>query len=309
MSSPQTFFITGASGSQGGAVARKLLASGHKFQALVRDPSKPSSLALQKLGATLIHGDYDDIPALQKAATGCTGVFILPVPTQTPGQELEHTQNIIAAAKAAGIKHAVCSTVTRAEESDRFSFTVPENVPVTKYWESKRGLQAAVQNAGFETWTILQPAWIMKNWIAPVSHFYFAELKGEKVLVTAFAQDTKIDFTAAEDVGSFAVKALTEKDSGLEGKIVPIASEGLTIGESADVMSEVSGVKIGWKLKSEEDIEKEKNVNPKVATQLWQRYDGTRVDIEQVKSYGIPLTSFKQFLENNKEQLLAAVQD
>lgn len=309
MPSPQTFFITGASGSQGGAVARKLLAAGHKVRALVRDPSKPTSLALQTQGATLIPGAYDDITALEEAATGCTGVFILTTPAKTPGQELRYAQNIIAASKGAGVKHAVCSTVTRAEQSERFAFTVPGNASVASYWEAKRGIQVAVQSAGFESWTILQPGWLMTNWIAPVAGFYFAELKGEKELISSFGEDTEIHLTDAEDVGGFAVKAFTEEGSGLRGKVVPVASEALTIGECAEAMSGVSGVKIGWMIKSEEDIEKAKNFSPLVATQLWQRYDGSKVDIEEVKSYGVPLTSFKQFLENHKEQLLAAVQD
>jgi len=149
----------------------------------------------------------------------------------------------------------------------------------------------------------------MTNWIVPVSTFYFAELKKDRVLVSSFAEDTKLHLTDPEDVGGFAVKAFTEKESGLKGEIVKIASEGLTIGECADVMSEVSGVKIGWKIKSDEDIEKEKNVSPLVAGQLWGRYDGTRVDIEKVKSYGVPLTSFREFLENHKEQVLAAIEN
>jgi hypothetical protein len=151
---------------------------------------------------------------------GCTGVFILTMPTQTLGLELKHAKNIIAASKAAGIKRAACSTATRAEENENFAFVVEGNPLMKTYWLSKKNVQAAVQAAGFESWTILQP----------VSAFYFKELKEEKVLASSFVEDTKIRLTDPEDIGSFAVQTFTEKEGELKGEIVKFASEGLTTG-------------------------------------------------------------------------------
>lgn len=308
MAASQTYFVTGASGSQGRYVAHKLLASGHKVRALVRDPNKPASVELHKLGAMLISGDYDNIPAVQEAAQGCTGIFLLPMPSQNPGGELKQVQNIIATSKAAGIKRIVISTVARAEEGEKFAKLVPGNKHFSSYWPSKKAVQEAVQNAGFESWTILQPGWLMTNWIMPVSQFYFAELKKEKVIVMSVAEDTVLDLTAPEDIGSFAAKALSEEESGLENRIIKVAGERLTVGECADVISQVSGTKVGFRIKSDEDIEKEKNASPLVASQIWGKLEGSKIDLEQVKSYGVPLTTFKQFLENHKEQILAAVE-
>lgn len=300
-----TFFVTGAAGSQGGAVARKLISAGHKVRALVRDPLKPSSIAIQKLGATLVKGDYDNVPALEEVAKGCTGVFIL-TSLNPPnwGLELEQAKNIIAASKSAGVKNAVLTTATRAEESENFAFMVKTNVFTVNMWKSKKSIQEAVQNAGFESWTILQPAWIMTNWVAPVSAFFWPALKSDKILTTCFAPDTKIDLTAPEDVGGFALKAF---EGGLNGEIVKIASEAPTIGECAEIMSQVLGVKISTQFTSEEDIEAQKNANPLVSAQLWGKYDGCRMDYDKMKAYGVPLTSFKEFLEIHKEQLVAAL--
>ena len=63
-------------------------------------------------------------------------------------------------------------------------------------------------------------------------------------------------------------EALTEKNSGLRGQIVRVASEGLAIGETAGIMSEVAGLKIGWKIKANEELEALNNAHPLVASQL-----------------------------------------
>jgi uncharacterized protein YbjT (DUF2867 family) len=219
--------------------------------------------------------------------------------------EVQQAQNIINASLAVGVKKAVCSTVTRAEEAESFTGLVPGNTYFSAYWPTKKAVQDAVMNAGFESWTILQPAYIMTNWIAPVGPFYFSSLKKHKVLDASLREDTIIHVTAPDDIGSFALKAF---EGGLEGQIIRVASEGLTIGECARVVSEVSGRKVGWRIKSEEEVEREKDFNPLVASQIWQRTEGGQVDLEKVRSYGIPLTTFKQFLESHKERLIEAIE-
>jgi NAD(P)-dependent dehydrogenase (short-subunit alcohol dehydrogenase family) len=53
----KTIAGTGATGQQGGAVARKLLAAGWKVRALTRDITKPAAQELKSLGAELVAGD------------------------------------------------------------------------------------------------------------------------------------------------------------------------------------------------------------------------------------------------------------
>ncbi|MEC3996559.1 NmrA family NAD(P)-binding protein [Actinacidiphila sp. DG2A-62] len=62
--------VTGATGNQGGAVARALLAEGRPVRALVRDPSSAAARALATAGATLVRGDLDDSASLKEAVTG-----------------------------------------------------------------------------------------------------------------------------------------------------------------------------------------------------------------------------------------------
>ena len=67
--------VTGATGQQGSAVARKLLGDGWKVRALTRDVSKPAAQELKSMGAELIAGDMDNRAELKAAFKGAYGVF------------------------------------------------------------------------------------------------------------------------------------------------------------------------------------------------------------------------------------------
>lgn len=67
--------VTGATGQQGGAVARKLLAEGWQVRALTRDVNKPAAQELKALGAELVAGDMDNAAELETAFKDAHGVF------------------------------------------------------------------------------------------------------------------------------------------------------------------------------------------------------------------------------------------
>ncbi len=67
--------VTGATGKQGGATARKLLADGWKVRVMTRDPNKPAAHELAALGAEIVPGDMDVPVELNAAFRGAYGVF------------------------------------------------------------------------------------------------------------------------------------------------------------------------------------------------------------------------------------------
>ncbi|WP_171166759.1 NmrA family NAD(P)-binding protein [Streptomyces sp. I05A-00742] len=75
MPNNKTVLVTGATGGQGGAVARRLLDSGRAVRALVRDPGRQGAKDLEALGAELVCGDLDDPRSLRTAAQDIHGVF------------------------------------------------------------------------------------------------------------------------------------------------------------------------------------------------------------------------------------------
>src|SRR6266540_5812875 len=101
--------VTGATGQQGGAVARKLLADGWKIRALTRDLDKPAAQALANAGAELAAGDMDSRSELDAAFDGAYGVFSVQnfwLPNVGYEGEIKQGKNVANAAKAAEIGRA-----------------------------------------------------------------------------------------------------------------------------------------------------------------------------------------------------------
>jgi len=67
--------VTGATGQQGGATTRELLAAGHKFRTMTLNPSGNAARALAALGAEVVGGNLDDEASLASALAGACGVF------------------------------------------------------------------------------------------------------------------------------------------------------------------------------------------------------------------------------------------
>jgi uncharacterized protein YbjT (DUF2867 family) len=67
--------ITSATGKQGGAVARELLAAGHRVRAMTRHPDGPHAKELASLGAEVVRGDLDDPASLPRALDGAWGTY------------------------------------------------------------------------------------------------------------------------------------------------------------------------------------------------------------------------------------------
>src|SRR4051794_12036467 len=103
--------VTGATGQQGGATARHLLAQGWRVRAFVRNPA--AAQALQQAGAELVQGDMNDAASLEAAMQGVYGVFSVQAHTS---DETRQGKNVADAAKAAGVQHLVYTSVGGADE-------------------------------------------------------------------------------------------------------------------------------------------------------------------------------------------------
>lgn len=135
--------VFGATGQQGGAAARHLLARGWKVRALVRDLSKDSAQELKHQGVDIVQGDLNHPASLHTAMEGVYGVFSVQTFADA-GVEAEERQGkaVVDAAQEAGVSHFVYSSVGGAErESGVAHFESKwriEKVPLPPWPSSRR---------------------------------------------------------------------------------------------------------------------------------------------------------------------------
>ncbi|PPK61465.1 NmrA family NAD(P)-binding protein [Actinokineospora auranticolor] len=116
--------VTGATGRQGGATARRLLADGRPVRALVRDTTTAAAVALATAGAELVTGDFDDPTSLRPAFDGVAAVFAVPTAPFGPNGPADETEAargraLVDAAVAAGVEQVVLSTVASMSRSEQ----------------------------------------------------------------------------------------------------------------------------------------------------------------------------------------------
>ncbi|MGH8878344.1 MAG: NmrA/HSCARG family protein [Stackebrandtia sp.] len=220
------FLVLGATGQQGGATARALLANGHPVAALTRDPDSPASQALAAAGATVVRGDLDDRTALREAMTGIRGVFS--VQTLGPdGADGEARQGIAVAEVAAGtgVPHVVYSSVDGAERGS--------GVP---HFDSKWRIEQRLSELGVPT-TVLRPVYFMENLGFSTS----LEESGSAVFRQALRADIPLQMVATADIGAAAAAALADP-VGHIGRAIGLAGDELTGSRIAETIAKVTGV-------------------------------------------------------------------
>lgn len=288
-------FICGITGNQGGALARVLLPAGVPVVGLTRDPSSASALALTSLGATLLPY-FTSSSSLTAALAGCTALFLNPLPSFTdPGAERRAGLALLAAAEAAG-------TVTHVVYSTALSVDAPETLPnydrdtyIAKMLAEKRFLEDAVRSCAIPHWTILRPGNFMTNYIGEPARTRQADLVLQGVSTTAFAPDTKLPMVDTATIAAFARAALLDV-AKFDRQAIGVADELLTLDETLAKLGAATGRALAAKYMTEDEVAAQKT-NPLVGAQYVMRGLAQFVDLEEVRSWGVPLSSFDQFLE------------
>jgi len=220
----QTILVTGATGNQGGATARHLLAEGWHVRALVRDATTPAAAALAAAGAELVRGDLDDRASIDAAVRGAYGLYS--VQSANPN-EIAQGQTIADAAKAAGVQHLVYSSAGGAESQNSFYLERGWG-PIDKWQieEHIRDLDLAA--------TILRPAGFMEDFTSPARFFQSGSLN------VPWHDDLVMQLIAIDDIGAFAALAFANPE-GYLGKAMEITGDRLTAPQIADALSTSAG--------------------------------------------------------------------
>lgn len=218
--------VTGATGQQGGATARELLAAGHKVRAMTRNPSGSAAKALAALGAEVVKGDLDDEASLRAALTGAWGVFAVQN-TWEAGVEKEEVQGkrIAAAAREAGVQHYVYASVGSAHRAT--------GVP---HFDNKARVEETVRSLGFPSFVILRPAFFMENFASAG----FKPGIDAGTLAVGMSPKVPLQMIAVADIGRYG-RAAFERHAELNGQGIDIAGDSLTMPEVAAAISLEAG--------------------------------------------------------------------
>src|SRR5215216_5521928 len=92
MAEKLSVLVSGATGQQGGALARVLLQKGHNVRAFVRRPDSPEAKELERLGAELAVGDFEEPSTFEDAARGMDAAFVVATPFEAGTGSLLRTQ-------------------------------------------------------------------------------------------------------------------------------------------------------------------------------------------------------------------------
>lgn len=295
------FFICGATGTQGGAVARALLNTAPKpsIHALARDPSSPKAKALEDLGVKLTPGDFDNSGALRAAISGTSAIFMNFMPDFADwGANLRQANKIIAIAKEAGVKHIVYSSGFGVDEIHDDA-TFDHDGAVGKVMGSKWDVEQAVKGCGL-SWTILRPANFYANYINPFATFQLSGLAETGAWTTALRPTDKLPCVDTITIGTFSAQALLNP-TAFRGQIIAYADEVLAIGDIIGKLAEKTGRDLQMRTYSDEEIEAQKSVNPFIGGQLCMRKMEGWFDVADsdkwLKEWVGTKTSFDEFLE------------
>ena len=215
--------VAGATGTQGGAVARELAARGYRVRGLTRNPESDASQALATLGVEMIRGDFDDAASLDDALANAYGAFSV---QQYRGVgvdgEIRQGKAFADAAKRAGVQHFVYTSVAKA--------TLNTGVP---QFESKLLLENYIRDLGLP-FTIIRPASFMAT---------FEEFREEAqtgMISGPLPAELERVFIAPQDIGRFAAEAFDRPDEWL-GRAEAIAGQRISYAEVAASMGRVLG--------------------------------------------------------------------
>jgi len=218
--------VTGATGQQGGSLARLLIQKKHKVYALTRNTQSSAAQDLRNIGASIVKGDLDDSDSLERAVKDVQSVFLMGTPFED-GTEGETSRGKLMAdiAKENNIEHLVYSSVANADKNT--------GIP---HFESKYKVEQHIRNLVLPH-TIIGPTFFMENLLGPGLE------QGQ--LALPLSPSTILQQSALENIAEFSAMVLERRNPFL-GKRIDIASDEVTGEQITKILSKESGLHIRY---------------------------------------------------------------
>ncbi|WP_280381138.1 NmrA/HSCARG family protein [Nocardia wallacei] len=273
MTADKAVLVLGATGNQGGAVARALLGTGRRVRAFVRDPHTPAAAELARLGAELAVGDLDRPQSVRVAARDVHGIFsaqAVDPADPRPETEVRQGKSVIDAAVAEGVEQVVYSSIAAYRSG----------VP---HFDTKAVIEQYLDSAGLPA-TVIRPVFFMENWryLLPKSD------DNARIGSVALDVDTRLQMVAVADIGRIVADAFARPDEYI-GEKLEIAGDELTVRQIAAACTEADGVPTR--------VVRPDRLPPAVADMFaWLDEHGYRTDITALRRRFPQLLTFETWL-------------
>ncbi len=248
MADKKIIAVLGATGSQGGGLVRAILSDpngGFAARAITRDINSDKAKELARLGAEVVAGDVDDVESLKKAFEGAYGAYCVTFFWNhfSPEKEIANATAMAQAAKAAGVKHVIWSTL---EDTRKFVPLSDDRMPTLQgkykvpHFDAKGEADAVF--AGLPL-TLLLTTFYWDNAI------YFGmgpqRTPDGKLAITFPLGDKKMAGIAAADIGKCAYGIFKDPGKWI-GKTVGIAGEHLSGAQMAAAYTKALGQDVSY---------------------------------------------------------------
>ncbi|MEM8533643.1 MAG: NmrA/HSCARG family protein, partial [Chloroflexota bacterium] len=213
----KTILVTGATGKQGGAVARHLLKADFQVKVITRHKRSEKAQALQRQGAELIEADLTDKNSLEQAMQKVDGVFSVQNFWAEGGGfegEIQQGKNLADVAKQAGVSHYVQSTMAEAD-----SFYGVE------HFQSKQAIEQYIDQIGLPR-TFIGTVYFMDNLLDP----QMGGAMSFPVLSGSLKRDTRFQMMAVDDIGGIVSTVFQQPDRFI-GQRINVAGDCLTVSQ------------------------------------------------------------------------------
>jgi uncharacterized protein YbjT (DUF2867 family) len=217
--------VVGATGQQGGAVVRALQAAGQfKVRALSRNPDKHRDLADE-----VVEADLDRPETLAAAFEGAHGVFLVTNFWEGGTDELKQATAAVRAAKNAGVKHFVWSTLPNVE-------AISGGKLDAAHFTGKARIDRIVKEAGFEHYTFVIAPFYYQNLVAP--------LAPQKQVDGSFGWTLPLDpevrcihMGDINDLGNIVAGAFAHPDQAGNGEYLPLVGDFMSFNDIVDTLN------------------------------------------------------------------------
>jgi uncharacterized protein YbjT (DUF2867 family) len=217
--------VIGATGQQGGGVVRALQASGQfKVRALSRNPSKHRELADE-----VVEADLNRPETLNAAFEGAHGVFLVTNFWEQGTDELKQATAAVRAARDAGVKHFIWSTLPDVEAISGGKFHVP-------HFTGKAKIDRIVKEAGFVNHTFVIAPFFYQNLVGSLA----PQKQEDGTLGWALPLDPTlrvIHMGDIDELGNIVAGALAHPDEAGNGEYLPLVGDFMSFNEIVETLN------------------------------------------------------------------------